>query len=148
TGVKKADAEVDILSISGIGLSVGVAVATVSDGADIQATMSGSVTTSGDRNEAIATGKSLTAALLASGAVFAAMANMGGAVRAELDGAVTSSTGVTVSATGTNRADSELLVIDAGGLAGVAVSIADAEIHSAAKVEALSLHGSSVQTIT
>ncbi|HKT57060.1 MAG TPA: hypothetical protein VJR25_09840, partial [Microbacterium sp.] len=160
-GVKKADAEVDILSISGIGLSVGVAVATVSDGADIQAqvTSTGSVTTagqlnvtaettSGDRNEAVAIGRSLSGALLGSGAIFAALASLGGAVRAELDGSVTSSAGVAVSATGTDRADSELLVVDAGGLGGVAVSIADAQIRSAAEVEALAVYAGSARTIT
>ncbi|TAM91272.1 MAG: hypothetical protein EPN43_04655, partial [Jatrophihabitans sp.] len=160
-GVKKADAEVDILNISGLGLSVGVAVATVTDGADIQATVSsgasiratGAVqvtaeTTTGDRNEALATGKNLSAALFASASIFAAVATLGGAVRSELDGTITGSGSVDVGATSVNHAETQLLVISAGGLGGIAVSISDAEIDKAAKTEALSVDAGNTQTIS
>src|SRR5258708_14731045 len=72
---------------------------------------------------------------------------MGGGVRVERDGSVTGSTGVSVMATGANLSQAQLLVISVSGLVGIGVSIADAEIGTAAKVEALSNDSSNDESI-
>ncbi len=126
---------------------MGVARATVYDGADVQATVTdgASITSStfvnvtaelqgsNTRNEAIATGKNLNLGVFAAASIFAAQSYIGGAVRAELDGSVTGSTGVSVMATGANFSQAQLLVVAVSGLAGIAVSLSDAEIGTAAK---------------
>jgi hypothetical protein len=79
--------------------------------------------------------------------VFAARAVIGGAVRAELDGNVTSSTSVTVKATGANHVEAKTLTVSAG-LAAFGVSIQYAAIESGAKVEALSVDANDNQQIS
>ncbi|MDQ0612685.1 hypothetical protein QF046_000326 [Microbacterium sp. W4I4] len=158
----RATADVLVVSISGLGLNVAVAVAEVTADADITATVAdgASISSSGavsvtalvlgssGRIEAIAKGENVAAALFGSGAVFVAMATQAAAVAARLDGDVTSSTSVSVTATGGSRAKADLVVVAAGGLAGIAVSVAVAEISSGADVTASSSDANDDQQIT
>ena len=83
---------------------------------------------------------------LAAGA-FVARAIIGGAVRARLDGNVTSSASVLVRAVGANHVEAKTLTV-AVGLAGFGISVQFAEIQSSAKVEALSVDPDNNQSIT
>src|SRR5205085_265494 len=128
TGYKQATAQVDVIGIGGVGISAGVAVADVADGADITAqvldgatvTSSGAVAVTadlitGEQIKATALAQNLTGGLFGSAAIFAAVAGVGGGVKAYLDGTVTSSAQVDVTATADTKADAQLLVISLGG---------------------------------
>ena len=152
----KADAE--ILNVSLVGLSGAYADAEVTSGAYVQAKATGSITSSGEvdvtadlqgpnlRNEAIAIANGITAPGFVAAGLFAAKGIIGGAVIAELDGNVTTSSKVSVKATGANHVEAKTLTV-AAGLAGFGASIQIAQIQSTAVVEAISVDGDNNQSI-
>ena len=115
---------------------------------DLQRLLGQNGTTVVARNEAIAIADSIAAAGFAAAGIFAARAELGGAVRAELDGDVTGSGSVLVKAEGGNYVDARTLTISVGGLAGFGASLQIAEVSSSADVEATSSDGNNDQQIT
>ena len=99
------------------------------------------------RNEAIATTEMLSAGLFNAG-VMVANAVLGGAVRATLDGTVTSSSQVTVKAVGANYVEARNDATVVGGFGGLSASVVNAEIGSSADVEALALDANDNDAIT
>src|SRR5215203_4846896 len=157
----RANTEAKILNVSLGGLSGAYADSEVTSGANVEAKVgagasvasTGAVEVKADlkgaslRNEAIAIANGLTAPGFVAAGVFAARAVVGGAVRAQLDGNVTSSASVLVKAVGKNHVEAKTLSI-AVGVASFGVSLQRAEILSTADVEALSADGNNNQQIT
>jgi len=100
------------------------------------------------RNEAIALVDSISGGAFAAAGVFASRAVVNGAVRAKLDGNVTSSASVLVKGKGGSLADSRTLAVSASGVAGMGISAQYAEVGSSADVEATSTDGNNDQQIT
>src|SRR6185503_11465604 len=144
-----------LVSVSVAGLGGAVATAEITSAADIETIIgstavlsaSGRVVieakTRNSDNRAIADAKGGSFGGVLSGSIMVATAKVNGAVRVQLDGDVTTTSGATtpgtpaigVTADGTNYAQAQILVINVGfGFSGSA-SIADAEIQSGADVE-------------
>ena len=134
-----ATANVLIVGVSVIGLSGGVAIATIDSGADITSTVGSTATLSGSGAilieaktrsggniaTASATGGSLGG--VAAGSVMVAEAQILSSVTAELDGDVTGASSLSISSTGTNTATASSITAGLSGLVsgGLAASLAE-----------------------
>ena len=131
-----ATAHVTIFGISVIGISGGVAVATIDSGTNIETTVGSGATLSGGAivveaktrnsgNVATATGEGGTIGFLFAGTAFVAVATNNGSVRTHMNGKVTGGSSLTVNADGTIDAEAHTFAGSIGiGALAVAVSIA------------------------
>ena len=134
-----AIANVLIIGVSVIGLSGGVASATIDTGADISATVGSAATLSGSGdilveaktrnlgNKATASASGGSLGGVAAGSVMVALAKDKSSVTAELDGSVTHANSLSVTANGTNTATASSITAGLSGLVtgGLAASLAE-----------------------
>ncbi len=157
-GENTATAVANVASIS-LGSGAGSqALAVIAAEADVQASigMTASIATAGavvvdarlrgDKNKARAEANGLAGGVLAGVSIMLAKSVVEGAVIAELDGDITASSGVTVSASGANLADADTRVAGFGLAFGGAGSGTVAEVSSNADVQALVGSTSSIDT--
>ena len=141
-----ADASAFVGSFSIFGVSGAFADAEVTKDAYVDAIVGGSIGSSGevkveatlhgDQNKAVATARSITIPGIVAGSVMVSKALIGGRVKAELAGTVTSSGDVWVHADGTNDAESKTLVVVVAAFAGGGAG-SDAEVTTDATTQAL-----------
>ena len=142
-----ATATTTIFGVSVIGLTGGVAIATIGSGADIETTVGSGATLSGgpivveaktrnNGNKASATAQGGTGGLLFAGTLFVGIATIEGSVQVHMNGSVTGGTSLDVTADAVNHADAFTFagsVSLGGALAG---SVAYADITNQADVVA------------
>jgi hypothetical protein len=148
TGENHVDARADIGSLAVFGASGAVALATIDTSAAIEALVgassslasSGAVVvdahTVGVGNKAFARARLISGGAFGSFGVMVSIAKDNGGIAARLNGDVTSSQSVTVTANGVHRVDAFSLVVSVGLTASMAGAGSLAEIGSSATVEA------------
>ncbi|MGH3368747.1 MAG: beta strand repeat-containing protein, partial [Nocardioidaceae bacterium] len=170
TAANRATADAKIGSVAITGLSGAFSTAEITSGAYIDASVdsASSLASSGalavsattktydatSANAATATVGALSIGVISAG-VMASDARVAGAVKARLDGTVTSSSGITVTATGGNTADAKNQVLSAGLFTGsgsmvraLVSSTADVEATSSSTTESLTSSGAVSFTAT